>query len=313
MKKTLSVVAISVALAALAGCNKQNNTISAANFDANKLAQTIEKSLKDKGDNVTVKVEELKKLNKPAGYSYVELTYTKDGEQVAQYKVFTDGQVISQDFIDVETLTPMSSDLDFETAKAVNIPTDNLTLVAGKKDSKNIIIEVTDFQCPYCKKANTYFVDKLKDKKDYALYIVHLPLQIHPSAEKMAHIFEAGMLMGKNFANELFAEDYDVKFENLLTKLQKEKGDAMPDFEADIKPLIDQVNTELVNEYAAKSGDEAKFRELLDSDLVKNKFADSQNIVNQIKAQSTPMFIINGKTVTGYDVNRLEKVLSEIK
>ena len=311
MKKSFSAIVFSVALVSLVGCSKTATT-EAKVVNVNGLAEKIQGVMKERGDNITVKAEELKKLTDPAGFSYVQLTYEKDGEQVAQYKVFTDGSKITEDFIDVASLSSMSKELEFETAKPVNIPTDNLTLVAGTKGAKTTIIEVTDFQCPYCKRASNYLKDKLADKKDVALYIVHLPLDMHPSAKTMAQVYEAGMLMGKNYVNDLFNADYDMQFNEELDKMQQ-KNKEKRITEDDVKPIIEKINKKIIDDYAKKSGDEKKFKELIESEMVKAKLENSQKIVEEIKAQSTPMIYVNGKLIAGFDQNRLDKILSEVK
>jgi protein-disulfide isomerase len=82
--------------------------------------------------------------------------------------------------------------------------------VKGNKDSKVIVVEYSDFQCPACA---AYFpmveqvMDEYKDK--VAFVYRHFPLtSIHPHAEPMARAAEAAGKQGK------FWEMYELIFKN---------------------------------------------------------------------------------------------------
>lgn len=82
--------------------------------------------------------------------------------------------------------------------------------VKGKKDSKVVLVEYSDFQCPACA---AYFpmveqvMDEYKDK--VAFVYRHFPLiSIHPYAEPMARASEAAGKQGK------FWEMYQLIFKN---------------------------------------------------------------------------------------------------
>lgn len=77
----------------------------------------------------------------------------------------------------------------------------------GSKDAKVIIIEFSDFQCPYCKAFQT---DINKVRKEYGekIFFVykHLPLSIHPQAENAALAASCANEQGKfqAYADNLF-------------------------------------------------------------------------------------------------------------
>jgi protein-disulfide isomerase len=58
----------------------------------------------------------------------------------------------------------------------------------GKPESKLVIVEFSDFQCPFCKQATGPITELLKKyPQDVVLYYKHFPLsEIHPLAFKMA-------------------------------------------------------------------------------------------------------------------------------
>ena len=129
---------------------------------------------------------------------------------------------------------------------------------------------------------------------------------MHPSAEVMAQIFEAGMLMGKNFKNELFGADYLSALEN-KAKEMKEQGVKLNQELVD--NLIKEFNQSIIDEYAAKTDDPAKFKELVNSDEVKSKITATKNLASSLNIDSTPVFYINGKAVSGFNEGLIEKAI----
>ena len=118
----------------------------------------------------------------------------------------------------------------------------------------------------------------LADKSDYALYIMHMPIpSLHPNAELMAKIFEAGMQMGKNFKNDLFELDTP----KLLEEKAKEyiKANNITEFtQADIDKIIALFQEDLINMFASKTIDAQKFKELVASKAIEEKINLMQNI-----------------------------------
>ena len=67
--------------------------------------------------------------------------------------------------------------------KAKDLPLDKAIKIGS---GKNTIVEFTDPDCPYCRKASEF----LEQKKDATRYIFFLPLPMHPDAEnKVKYIF----------------------------------------------------------------------------------------------------------------------------
>ena len=225
-------------------------------------------------------------------------------------RFITNGRYFAKDIIDFKTLSSLKDELDFEFAKVETIDTSKLTLASGNKDAKNVIVEITDFQCPYCKKANALFKEKLADKSDYALYIVHLPLDMHPNAQIMAQIFEAGMQMGFNFKNELFESDYIKVIESKIEDLQ-EAGTQLN--QETLAVLIDEVNNQIISDFAAKTDNPDKFKSLVLSDEIKTKVDETKELAENLNISATPAFYINGKTISGYNERLILKALDDIK
>lgn len=281
----------------------------AGSFDVNKFKGTLQASLNKQNNGVTIEVEELKKVPN-TDFSYIEITFLRDGKKEGAQKFFTDGTYLVQDLLKIDTMASLGKEYELATAKPVNIDTKPFSLVMGNRKAKNVIIEITDFQCPYCKEASKYFKEKLNGRKDVALYIIHLPLGMHPNAETMAKVFEAGTLMGKNFASDLFAADYISKIEARIEDLKK-KGTEVT--EANFRAVAASINDEIIQEYANKSGNKKEFMRHYDSQAVKDKLTKSLEVVKEVGAGSTPTIIINGKVVSGFDRAAIDKLIDELK
>lgn len=140
----------------------------------------------------------------------------------------------------------------------------------------------TDYQCPYCAKAEPKFEEAAK-KLDGVLNVTvrHMPLNMHANAVPAALAVEAAAAQGKHLemANKLFAAQNDWK--NI-----KER---------------DKLRT-LFNDYAKELGlnTEEFDKALLASDTVKPIQRDYDHAV-KIGVKGTPTFAVNDKVVEGLD------------
>ena len=140
----------------------------------------------------------------------------------------------------------------------------------------------TDYQCPYCAKAEPKFEEAAK-KLDGIMNVTvrHMPLNMHANAVPAALAVEAAAAQGKHveMANKLFATQNDWK--NI-----KER---------------DKLRT-LFNDYAKELGlnVEEFDKVLLASDTVKPVQRDYEHAV-KIGVKGTPTFAVNDKVVEGLD------------
>ncbi|WP_298698957.1 thioredoxin domain-containing protein [uncultured Rothia sp.] len=140
----------------------------------------------------------------------------------------------------------------------------------------------TDYQCPYCAKAEPKFEEAAK-KLDGVLNVTvrHMPLNMHANAVPAALAVEAATAQGKHveMANKLFNTQNDWK--NI-----KER---------------DKLRT-LFNDYAKELGlnVEEFDKVLLASDTVKPIQRDYDHAV-KIGVKGTPTFAVNDKVVEGLD------------
>ena len=140
----------------------------------------------------------------------------------------------------------------------------------------------TDYQCPYCAKAEPKFEEAAK-KLDGIMNVTvrHMPLNMHANAVPAALAVEAAEAQGKHLemANKLFATQNDWKSIKERDKLRT-----------------------LFNDYAKELGlnTEEFDKVLLASDTVKPIQRDYEHAVN-IGVKGTPTFVVNDKIVDGLD------------
>ena len=140
----------------------------------------------------------------------------------------------------------------------------------------------TDYQCPYCAKAEPKFEEAAK-KLDGVLNVTvrHMPLNMHVNAVPAALAVEAAEAQGKHLemANKLFATQNDWKGISERDKLRT-----------------------LFNDYAKELGlnTEDFDKALVASDTVKPIQRDYEHAI-KIGVKGTPTFVVNDKVVEGLD------------
>lgn len=150
--------------------------------------------------------------------------------------------------------------------------------VFGNKDSKVVLIEYGDFQCPGCGSAHPRIkalTEKYED--DIAFVYRNLPLtSAHPNARVAAASAQAAGLQGK------YWEMHNILFENQ----EAWSGASTSD------------RNNIFRGYAERIGlDLAKF----DTDVASTEVAKKINfdlaLAKKVEASSTPSFFLNGKAV----------------
>jgi protein-disulfide isomerase len=144
--------------------------------------------------------------------------------------------------------------------------------VLGPADAKVTIIEISDFQCPFCSRAKATLDELHKDyPKDVKIVFVQQPLGFHPNARPSAIASIAAHKQGKfwEMYDKLFSNAKDLSDDN-YKKWGKEIGLDMAKFEADLK------------------------------DPAVAAFVDrDQQVANALGVRGTPGFFINGVNVSG--------------
>jgi protein-disulfide isomerase len=134
------------------------------------------------------------------------------------------------------------------------------------------IVEVSDFQCPFCGRVNETLRQLLaRYPNDVRIYFRHNPLPFHADAPLAAQAAEAAGAQGK------FWEMHDQLFAN-------QKNLKRPDLERHAKTI---------------GLDLQHFNAALDQGTFKQSVADSATLATQWGARGTPFFFVNGRKLSG--------------
>ncbi len=157
--------------------------------------------------------------------------------------------------------------------------------VKGSPDAAIAIVEYSDFQCPFCKKA-VATLDQLLEEYDgkVKLEYRHLPVPSHEFAFKAAEASECAADQGK------FWEYHDILFER--------------------QPSLSENS---LKRYAAGIGLNATlFEACLGSGVMSPRVRADAEEAAKARVSSTPTFFINGKKVVGAQpIEQFRKVIDE--
>lgn len=160
--------------------------------------------------------------------------------------------------------------------------------VRGKADSKLVLIEFSDFQCPYCRKAYQTMQDFMAAHgQEVALVYKHLPLgEMHPEATGAALASWAAQQQGKFW-----------EFHNAMFKGQDHLGEALyTDTAKSLGLDLERFNKDRVSEAASAA---------IQRDL---------DVARKLDIQATPQFLLNARPITGAaPLEEFEKVLGEAR
>jgi protein-disulfide isomerase len=160
--------------------------------------------------------------------------------------------------------------------------------VFGKVDSKVVLIEYGDFQCPSCGGAHPQLKAASEAYKDKVAFIFrNFPLTtIHPNARAASAASEAAGLQGKYWQMHDQLYEGQAAWENLT-------GDKRTDFFVS---------------YASSLGlDTAKFKIDLASTAVNSKISFDQALGKKIGVNATPSFYLSGKKLSDEESGQIVK------
>lgn len=147
--------------------------------------------------------------------------------------------------------------------------------VYGKSDSKVLLIEYGDFQCPGCGKAHPRIKAIVETYKDQIGFVFrNFPLtSIHPNARAAAGAAEAAGLQNK------YWEMHDQIFET----------------QSAWENLTGTERANIFTSYASTLGlDSNTFTKDLDSNAIGKKISFDQALAKKVSVDSTPTFFLNG-------------------
>jgi protein-disulfide isomerase len=144
--------------------------------------------------------------------------------------------------------------------------------IQGNKNSKVVLVEYSDFQCPACKAYHPVVKTLMKKYKDQILFVYrHYPLASHKNGPRAAQAAEAASRQGK------FWEMHDLLFKNQdAWATEKDPTEMFVEFAKELKI------------------DTNKFKKDIDLDELKNRINSNHDSGNLYRIASTPTFFLNG-------------------
>ena len=158
----------------------------------------------------------------------------------------------------------------------------------GAADAKVIVVEYSDFQCPYCKRGKDMLPTILKEYDgEIKVIFKQYPLPMHPWAQPAAIaslcVYEQG--------NDKFWDFHDMVFDNQ-------------------RQITVENASEMFSEYAKELGvDTAKYDACVKSDKTAKKVAAEIAETKAIGFGGTPTFIVNGIVVEGANLAGLKSAI----
>ena len=147
-----------------------------------------------------------------------------------------------------------------------------LDLARGKADAPVTVIEFSDFECPYCRRAQPTLQAIEKAYGDKVRFVFrHYPLPFHQQAPKASEAAQCAADQNK------FWPFHDALFRDAASLAL-----------ADLKKLAGTLGL-----------DQAKFDRCLDSDQHKGRIAEDTTIGKNLGITGTPTFFVNGVRLVG--------------
>ncbi len=204
----------------------------------------------------------------------------KDKKQDLTQKMiwFSNGTIITQDFIDMDTGDSLKDDypsFEDEYYKKEN-------LIYGNVDAKHKVAIFSDPLCPFCKRFVPKAIKEMKKQPEkFAIYYYHFPLAVlHPAAPTLTKA-------------AIVAEEQGVK--DVVLKLYTVKIDYK---ETDVKKILKAFNKTMKTDITPKD---------LKSSKVKAQVAFDEKVADGAMVGGTPTIFFDGK------LDKSKKKYKEVK
>ena len=165
------------------------------------------------------------------------------------------------------------------------------TYRGGSKDAPLVLVEYSDFECPFCSRGYATVQSLLKKYGDKLTFVYkHLPLSFHANAMIAAQYYEAVRMQDAKMA---------FKFHDYIYENQKELRNG----------------EKFLQEAVKKAGaDLKKVQAAIKSDAVKARIAEDMAEAEKFGFQGTPGFIFNGVPVKGaYPLSHFDDIVAKLK
>ena len=266
MLKLLTIIALSsVSLFASSNTNNENDA-KVVSF-LQKAIATNENYTFDKV--VILKKEEMKEsLGWMVYFVRIDLNLTKQaGKKVSVNDiVFTNGKILSKDFIDLSSGRSIKNNFSLDMdASAYN----KEHLLAGKLNAPHKLVIFSDPLCPFCMDfVPEVIADVEKNPSTFALFYYHFPLSIHVAAPTLVKAMILAEEKGdKEIVKKVYQEVLDIK-------------------ESDEKVILDIFNATFKTNFTVAQ---------INQPHILKKLADDEALAHNLMVNGTPTIYIDGK------------------
>ena len=168
----------------------------------------------------------------------------------------------------------------------------------GKRDSKVIVIEYADPQCPGCATVTPIVDEIYEEYGDKVAFVYrHYPLSYHKNAEAAVAAIEAAGNQGYfwEMLSAVFANQSDWEYES-------DEDDRTAAFVEIFEDIADD-------------GDVDQFKTDLDDSSIADKIKADKKLGSDDNVSATPTILVNGKSITisGTRASLKQKIIDEIK
>jgi hypothetical protein len=252
------------------------NSISFADNTDAKIEKFLKKSFKVNRNIVSLKVEVVDKVKVKKLDGWVAYIVSVDAmlkskpknRRVKQRMIwFSNGSLITQDFIDIKTGISIK-DLVVPQFKKEHYKKENL--ISGDENSTYKIAIFSDPLCPFCRGFVPGAIKEIeKQPKKFALYYYHLPLtSLHPASVELVKAAIAAELQGHK---DMVLKLYNVKVNS---------------HERDVKKILAAFNKVMKTNITPED---------LKSQEVIKRYNSDMKIAEELMVQGTPTMYFNGK------------------
>jgi len=165
----------------------------------------------------------------------------------------------------------------------------------GNKEAKVVIVEFSNFQCPYCMDSWTRLMGLLKRyPKEFKYIFKHFPFQPQGKTFELSELAAAAQEIG-NDAFWVIHDFFFTKEGQDLARLEREA----------IKQKVEQLLKE-------KGYNTQNFQMALETGKAKNRVLEDMALANKFRLTSTPTKVINGDIIVGLTADAtLERYLGK--
>jgi protein-disulfide isomerase len=165
----------------------------------------------------------------------------------------------------------------------------------GNKEAKVVIVEFSNFQCPYCMDSWTRLMELLKRyPKEFKYIFKHFPFQPQGKTFELSELAAAAQEIG-NDAFWVIHDFFFTKEGQDLARLEREA----------IKQKVEQLLKE-------KGYNTQNFQMALETGKAKNRVLEDMALANKFRLTSTPTKVINGDIIVGLTADTtLERYLKK--